>query len=180
MRIISGKFKGRNLIAPPEGTRPTADRAKEMVFDILSSFLMKQGKRWEEIRLADVFAGSGAIGLEAVSRGAKATFLFENNPQAQKMIRQNGKGMIFDVYPEALEPPLIPKAMDILFMDPPYGKGLAEEALPKFLKQGWIDKNTLIIIEEDKKNAIKIPTDFLLQEKRSAGRNTFYFIKWED
>ena len=179
MRIVSGKFKGRSLIAPPEGTRPTADRAKEMLFDILSSYLMKQGKRWENLRFADVFAGSGAVGLEAVSRGAKVVCLFENNSQAQKTIRQNGKEMQFELYGDALKPSIIQNPADILFMDPPYGKGLAELAIPQFLKQGWIDKNTLIIIEEDKKNRVEIPNEFVLENKRSAGRNTFYFIKWE-
>ena len=180
MRIISGKFKGRVLIAPPEGTRPTADRAKEMLFDMLSSLLMREGKRWENLRFADVFAGSGAVGLEAVSRGARGLFLFENNAQAQKTIRQNGKNMKFEVLTDALKPPVIQNPVDILFMDPPYGNGLAEQAIPEFLKQGWIDENTLIIIEEDKKNKIEIPNEFVLNEKRSAGRNTFYFLKKGD
>ena len=179
MRIISGKFKGRTLMAPPEGTRPTSDRAKEMLFDMLSSFLMKQGKRWENLKFADVFSGSGAVGLEAVSRGCKQVYLFENNIQAQKTIRQNGKGMDFDLYKEALEPFSISKAVDILFMDPPYGKGIAEQALPVFLKQGWIDQNTIIIIEEDKVNTVDVPNEFVLENKRSAGRNTFYFLKRE-
>lgn len=180
MRIISGKFKGRTLITPPEGTRPTADRAKEMLFDMLSSFLMKEGKRWENLKFADVFAGSGAVGLEAASRGAKTVYLFENNSKAQKTIRQNGKEMTFELYGDALKPIPAKNPIDILFMDPPYGKGLAEQALPEFLNQGWIDKNTLIIIEEDKVNTIEVPKEFLLQEKRSAGRNTFYFLKKGD
>ena len=179
MRIISGKYKGPTLNAPPEGTRPTADRAKEMVFDMLSSFLMKEGKRWENLSFVDVFSGSGAVGLEAVSRGCKQVSLFENNGGAQKIIRQNGKGMIFELFGDALKPVSAKNSVDILFMDPPYGKELAEEAIPEFLKQGWIDKNTLIIIEEDKKNRVEIPTGFVLEDKRSAGRNTFYFIKWE-
>ena len=62
-------------------------------------------------------------------------------------------------------------------MDPPYGKGLWEQTLPKFLEQNWIDENTLIIIEEDKANKVEIPQGFVLNEKRSAGRNTFYFLK---
>ena len=179
MRIISGKFKGRTLIAPPEGTRPTADRAKEMLFDMLASLLLKEGKRWENLRFVDVFAGSGAIGLEAISRGCKEVSLFENNVQAQKLIRQNGKSMAFNLYRDAFKPTITQHPADLLFMDPPYGKGLWERALPEFLKQGWIDKNTIVIIEEDKTNTFEIPTDFLLQEKRSAGRNTFYFLKWE-
>ena len=177
MRIISGKFKGRTLIAPPEGTRPTADRAKEMLFDMLSSLLMKEGKRWENLSFADVFAGSGAVGLEAASRGCKSVCLFENNLVAQKIIRQNGKGMSFEFLGDALKPVLAKAPADILFMDPPYGKGLWEQALPEFSAQGWIDKNTLIIIEEDKTNQVKIPSDFILQEKRASGRNTFYFLK---
>ena len=145
MRIISGKFKGRTLITPPEGTRPTADRAKEMLFDMLSSLLMREGRRWENLTFADVFAGSGAVGLEAVSRGCKQVYLFENNLIAQKIIRQNGKGMQFELYGNALKPTTIQNPVDILFMDPPYGKGLAELALPQFLAQGWIDEKTLII-----------------------------------
>ena len=180
MRIISGKFKGRTLIAPPEGTRPTADRAKEMLFDMLSSILMKEGKRWENLAFADVFSGSGAVGLEAVSRGCKQVYLFENNLMAQRMIRQNGKGMIFEVFGDALKPAMAKTPVDILFMDPPYGKGLAKQALAQFLKQGWIDEKTLIIIEEDKTNVIEIPSGFILQEKRAAGRNPFYFLKRGD
>ena len=180
MRIISGKFKGRNLVAPSKGTRPTADRAKEMLFDMLSSRLMKEGKRWENLSFADIFSGSGSIGLEAVSRGCKRVYLFENNSVAQKMIRQNGKGMTFELFGDALKPALVKAPVDILFMDPPYGKGLAEQVLPEFLKQGWIDKNTLIIIEEDKINTVEIPVSFSLQEKRSSGRNTFYFFKKGD
>ena len=179
MRIISGMFKGRNLIAPPEGTRPTADRAKEMLFDMLSSRLIKLGKRWPELTFLDVFAGSGAVGLEAVSRGCKWVGLFENNPTAQKTIRQNGKGMKFDLYGDALFPPPAKQSVDILFMDPPYGQKLGEKALPEFLHQNWIDKNTLIIIEEDKTNNLVIPEGFILKEKRSSGRNTFYFIEQE-
>ena len=177
MRIISGKFKGRVLIAPPEGTRPTADRAKEMLFDMLTSRLINRGKRWEELSFVDAFAGSGAVGLEAASRGAQKVWLFENNPVAKKLIHQNGKDIIYDLCDDALSPPVASKPVDILFMDPPYGKGLAQKALSPFCTQGWIDTNTLIIIEEDKTNPIDCPPDFQLEEHRSAGRNTFYFLK---
>ena len=102
MRIISGKFKGRTLMTPPEGTRPTADRAKEMLFDILTSRFIKEGKRWEQLTFADVFAGSGAVGLEAASRGCKQVYLFEHDINAQKTIRQNGLQMTFDLLGDAL------------------------------------------------------------------------------
>ena len=179
MRIISGAYKGRILVAPEKGTRPTADRAKEMLFDMLSSYLMKQGRRWENLIFADVFAGSGAVGLEAASRGCKHVYLFEDNVQAQKAIYQNGKNMKFELFGNALIPKLSDKPADVLFMDPPYGKGLWEKALPNFVNQGWIDKNTLVILEEDKANTIEIPKGFSLFEKRASGRNTFYFLKKE-
>ena len=179
MRIISGKFKGRILQAPPAGTRPTSDRAKEMLFDVLSSYLMKQGKRWENLSFVDVFAGSGAVGLEAVSRGCQNVYLFENNALAQKTIRQNGKDMKFELCGNALEPPSFSRHIDVLFMDPPYGTGLWEKALSVFFARGWIDEKVLIIVEEDKATKVKIPDGFILEDKRSAGRNTFYFFKWE-
>ena len=176
MRIISGQFKGRLLKAPPEGTRPTADRAKEMLFDILNASLMRTQKQWSRVRFADVFAGSGALGLEAISRGAKNVWLFEKNPVAQKIIRQNGRDMAFELYGDALMPPKINKPMDILFMDAPYGKGLWEMALPAFDKQGWIDNKTLLIIELDAKEQPNLPNGFTLQQKRHQGRNTFLFL----
>lgn len=179
MRLISGQFKGRLLKAPPEGTRPTADRAKEMLFDILNASLMRFQKQWSRVRFADVFAGSGAVGLEAVSRGAKNVWLFEKNPTAQKIIRQNGHDMTFELLGDALMPPKINKPMDILFMDAPYGKGLWEMALPAFDKQGWIDKNTMVIVEVDGSEKFELPHGFILQQTRHQGRNTFLFLTKE-
>ncbi len=179
MRLISGQYKGRILKVPEQGTRPTADRAKEMLFDILNARLMREQKQWTRIRFADVFAGSGAVGLEAVSRGAKHVWLFENNRQAQNIIRQNGRDMSFELLGDALIPPVINKPMDILFMDAPYAKGLWEMALPAFDKNGWIDEKTCVIIEIDNQEEIKIPTGFTLIQNRRQGRNTFLFLQKE-
>ena len=179
MRLISGQFKGRLLKTPPEGTRPTADRAKEMLFDILNASLMRAQKQWSRVRFADVFAGSGAVGLEAVSRGAKNVWLFEKNPVAQKIIRQNGHDMTFELLGDALMPPKINKPMDILFMDAPYGKGLWEMALLAFDKQGWIGKDTNVIIEVDGKEESQLSHGFILQQTRHQGRNTFLFLTKE-
>ena len=179
MRLISGQFKGRLLKAPPEGTRPTADRAKEMLFDILNAQLMRVQKQWSRVRFADVFAGSGAVGLEAVSRGAKNVWLFEKNPMAQKIIRQNGRDMVFELLGDALMPPKINRPMDILFMDAPYGKGLWEMALPAFDGMGWIDQNTMVIVEVDGKETPNLPHEFILQQTRHQGRNTFLFLTKE-
>lgn len=179
MRLISGKFKGRTLKVPPQGTRPTADRAKEMLFDILNAHLMRNQKQWSRIRFADVFSGSGAVGLEAASRGAKNVWLFENNRLAQDIIRQNGRDMSFELLDDALMPPTMNKPMDILFMDAPYGKGLWEMALPAFVNQGWVDNDTMVIIELDDCDNVKLPFGFSLIQKRHQGRNTFLFLQKE-
>ena len=88
--------------------------------------------------------------------------------------------LVVDLLGDALTPPFIKVPIDILFMDPPYGTGLWEQALESFLQQGWVSQTTLVILEEDKTNTISIPKKFKLIEKRSSGRNTFYFLIKED
>ena len=179
MRVVGGTYRGKKIIAPESmETRPTADRARESLFNILSSWLLKQGKTWTDISFADVFAGTGAIGIEALSRGAKEVFCFENGKEALNCIRQNIKGLDgVRVYAgNALEPsPNEP--VQILFMDAPYGKGLWQKALVGFNKSGWIDTETLVIIETDKKLNEMLPVGYVLLQERSAGRNVFLFAK---
>ena len=181
MRIIAGQLRGRVLTAP-EGseTRPTSDRARESLFNILNSCLMKQGMLWTEITFADVFSGTGAVGLEAYSRGAKEVFCFENNPKTLPYLKQNiGKIAAIHLLGDALRPPQHAPT-SILFMDAPYGQGLWQQALPAFDVAGWIDDNTLIIIETDKKLHESLPGGYQLLQERSAGRNTFLFMKKEN
>lgn len=181
MRVVGGTYRGKKIIAPESmETRPTADRARESLFNILNSWLLKQGKTWSEISFADVFAGTGAIGIEALSRGAKEVFCFENGKEALNCIRQNIKGLegIHVFSGNALEPSLH-EPVQILFMDAPYGKGLWQKALPAFDKSGWIGDETLVIIETDKKLSEVLPPEFVLLQERSAGRNVFLFAKKE-
>lgn len=177
MRIIAGCLRGKNLIAPDgENTRPTADRARESLFNILNSLLLKGGYFWDKITFADVFSGSGAVGLEAFSRGAKEVFCVENDPVALKALRANVAAIsqIHVLATSALNPP--PHTpVDILFMDAPYGKGLWQLALGAFDATGWIGKRTLIIIETDKKLKETLPTGYTLLQERAQGRNTFLF-----
>ncbi len=181
MRIITGTHRGKKLMAAPESvTRPTADRAKEMLFNMIDSRLRACDKNWVDVSFADVFAGSGSIGLEAASRGAKRVWLFENHPQALRFLRQNAAP--FDVQivtGDACRPPKAGQGVDILFFDPPYGKGLWERALPAFDDAGWIAADTWIIVEIDKTETPDIPTGFTVVEHRAAGRNTFLWLKKE-
>ena len=179
MRIIAGKLRGKILQTPSgDATRPTADRARETLFDVLTSALLKQGISWNHITFADIFAGSGAVGIEAFSRGAADVVCLENDPQALKCLKANAQQISqIHVYPDnALSPPPH-AAVSILFMDAPYGVGLWQRALPALEKAGWIDQKTIVIVETDRKLNEKLPDGFTLLQERAAGRNVFLFAK---
>lgn len=180
MRVISGIARGKKLFSPTtEATQPTMDRAKETLFNMLESWRLKEGKGWGQLSFLDVFAGSGSIGIEAWSRGVKCPYFMENDADALKVLNQNlalvklPKADMVD----ALNPPTAARAMSIVFMDAPYGKGLWAAALPKLIQTGWIDKETLIVVETDKKAPEIVPDGFYELKERAAGRNLFLFIK---
>lgn len=179
MRIVSGKWRGKTIHAP-EGTatRPTSDRARETLFNILNAMLLKEGRQWCDISFADVFAGSGGVGIEALSRGARHVICVENNPVALTCLRQNITGMagIEVISRDALMPPA-GAAVDILFMDAPYGKGLWQTALRALATAGWIGDKTLIIIETDNGLTEEVPDGYEMVRERAAGRNKFLFAK---
>ncbi|MBQ4471714.1 MAG: RsmD family RNA methyltransferase [Alphaproteobacteria bacterium] len=183
MRIISGIARGKKLFSPTtEATQPTMDRAKETLFNMLESWRLKEGKGWGQLSFLDVFAGSGSIGIEAWSRGVKSPYFMENDADALKVLNQN---LALVKLPkitaiDALNPPLAPRAVSIAFMDAPYGQGLWAAALPKLIQAGWIDNNTLIVVETDKKAPEIVPDGFVELKERAAGRNLFLFIKQGD
>lgn len=199
MRIIGGKMRGKKLVSPEtEATRPTSDRARESLFNILDNDLRLHEKSWADVVFADVFAGTGAVGIEALSRGAKFGCFFEIDKGALKSLRQNLSSLEKQsiILGDALNPPraesimepfaraaggrgvpIESKAVDILFMDAPYGRGLWEQALIRFDRQGWINADTHIIIEIDKSENGALPSGFDLSDKRAYGRNTFLFVR---
>ena len=130
MRIIAGKWRGR-LIAAPKGlaTRPTSDRTREALFSMLTSRLGS----FEGLKVADIFAGSGALGLEALSRGADHCVFVDNDRSAIEAIRANlaALGASGEVRPGGAEHISLPHPVDLAFLDPPYRSGLAAEALEK-------------------------------------------------
>lgn len=179
MRVICGSLKGKKLLAADADiTRPTADRAKEGLFNILQNILLKEERKWQEITFVDVFAGSGAIGIEAFSRGSKSVFLFEKDKTALSFLKKNTKDLpIRIISGDACFPPVTAKAVDMIFFDPPYGQNLWEKALPNFVKQKWIGENTLIIVETDKVLESAIPAGFCLIREQVYSRNKFLFLK---
>ncbi len=176
MRVIAGTWRGKKL-GTPEGdnTRPTSDRAKETLFNVLSSYFLKHEVRWADVTFADVFAGSGGIGIEALSRGAKEVVLIENDRKALECIRQNIAGLphITVLATDACRSPKREKPVSVLFMDAPYGKGLWQAAFISLENAGWIDDRTLVIIETDARQKEGLPKGWELLQERSAGRNVF-------
>ena len=149
MRIISGQWRGRKLAAPDgETTRPTADRTRETLFSMLTSRLGS----FEGLRVADLFAGSGALGLEALSRGAASCLFAEQDPAAIRAIRANiatlGALAQCDVRQGSMLAQGIAKApYDLILLDPPYGSGAGAVALDKLARLGWIGPATWISLE---------------------------------
>lgn len=177
MRIIGGTWRGKKLAdLQGEQTRPTSDRARESLFNLLDNHLRRTQKTWQDIVFADVFAGTGAVGIEALSRGANKVFFFENNPLALKCLKSNTHDTKNSVLMGDALKPIKSQAVDIIFMDPPYAKGLWERALPTFIQNGWIDTNTLVVIEIDKSEKSIQPKGFTELDRRSYGRNTFMFL----
>ena len=143
MRIIAGRWRGRPLVAPQgQATRPTADRVREALFSMLVSRLGS----FEGLQVADLFAGSGALGLEALSRGAAHCVFVENDRAAVEAIRANiaALGASGEVLARGAEHAALPAPVDLAFLDPPYGSGLAPAVLAKLAVApgGWVSVET--------------------------------------
>lgn len=168
MRIISGRWRGRALIAPPgEGTRPTSDRAREAIFSMLASRL----GTFEGLAVLDLFAGTGALGLEALSRGAASACFVDNDAAAVRAIRVNlaAMGATGDVRQSPVSAlGNTARASHILFVDPPYESGFAQPALAHLAERGWIAPGALVSVESAAGEAL--PTSWELLVERRFGK----------
>jgi 16S rRNA (guanine966-N2)-methyltransferase len=185
VRIIGGEFRGRALAAVGKGDagahlRPTTDRVRESLFNVL------MGGRYDDpitdMRVLDLFAGTGALGLEAVSRGASHVTFVENGRKAQSLIRENidlcsakARSKLFTR--DATRLPTNPEdPFDLVFLDPPYAKSMGEAALKSALASGWIADSALILWEES--NAIVAPQGCKVLETRGFGGTNISFLRW--
>ena len=174
MRVIAGIARRRNLVCPSgDGTRPTTDRIKETLFNILQSDLY-------DIRFLDLFSGSGGIGIEALSRGAKEAVFVENGKEAVSCIKQNLKAtgfldqsqvMAMDVMQALRRLETLNRPFDIIFMDPPYRQGLEEDVLRFLSKSDILKPDTKIIVEAS------LDTDFSYLDE--LGFNVLKFKKYK-
>jgi 16S rRNA (guanine966-N2)-methyltransferase len=154
MRIVGGKFRSRNLTGPQgQGTRPTSDRVRESLFNILAHSIA--GFDLEGARILDLFAGTGALGFEALSRGAKFCQFVEDDTSARGIIRQNadtlgvtGLCKIWRRDATDLGSCAPQSPFGLVFADPPYNKGLGEKALASVIKGGWLISGGIAVLEE--------------------------------
>ncbi|MFO6447611.1 16S rRNA (guanine(966)-N(2))-methyltransferase RsmD [Erythrobacter sp. NE805] len=168
MRIVAGEWRGRKLAAPKgDATRPTADRARETLFAMLTSRLGD----FDGLQVADLFAGSGALGLEALSRGAAQCLFVEQDRAAVEVIRANIAALSAQARTRveagsvmALRAAAAP--LDLILADPPYGTGAGEVALDRLLRLGWIGPETWIALETGAKEDVSVAGLAIAAERR--------------
>lgn len=181
MRIVAGKFRGKALLSPSDDSiRPTADRVREAVFNILASRI---GVHLEGKRVLDLFAGTGALGLEALSRGASSVVFVDTSAEARGLIRDHieafGAGGVAKLLRRDatdLGPAGTMGPMDLVFLDPPYGKGLAEQALVSARAGNWFAPDVTIVLEESASAPLALPDGFTLDDRREYGAAAVHFI----
>lgn len=184
MRIVAGRHRGRRLLAPPgETVRPTSDRAREALFNILShGQLAAEGIPFAGAAVLDVFAGTGALGLEALSRGAAEAAFVEQDREALATLRQNiaalGEAPRSRIVPgDATRPPSAPLAYALAFLDPPYRSGLAAAALTALDAAGWLTPDALAIVELAAREHLAPPAGFNLVDERMYGATRLLFFR---
>jgi 16S rRNA (guanine966-N2)-methyltransferase len=171
VRIIAGEWRGRKLVAPKgDTTRPTADRTRETLFSMLTSRLGS----FEGLAVLDLFAGSGALGLEALSRGAASCLFVEQDGEALKALRTNvehlaerGRATVQASSVMALGPAR--GNYDLILLDPPYGTGAGQVALDRLLRLGWVGPQSWASLETDGDEAIEL-TGFAIEAERGVGK----------
>ncbi len=184
MRIIGGEKRGGTIRTPKgQGTRPTTDRVREALFNIIA-----HGEGIPPLagaRVLDLFAGSGALGLEALSRGAAFALFVDTDAAARAAVRDNlvrlglqGRAKIFrrDATKMGRCAPMRP--FNLAFLDPPYGHGLAEQALASLAEGGWLAPGALAVVEESARSPFTPPQGFPLLDERPYGDTLLRFLRY--
>ena len=182
MRIVGGRLGGRPLAAPKtQGIRPTSDRLRERLFNVL----MHNHREAIEIgRVLDLFAGTGALGLEALSRGASLAVLVDDGFEARGLIRQNIEALGLGGVARLLKrdatrlgavAPFEP--FTLVFLDPPYGKGLAGRALASVAAGGWLAADGLAVVEERAGEPVDLPEGWAIVDRREQGDSQILLLR---
>ena len=183
MRIVAGKHRGRRIATPPgDIVRPTSERAREALFNILAHGRFAPAPIFEDARVLDVFAGTGAFGLEALSRGARFATFIEKDRDARealaaniKALGESGRTRLLAV--DATLPPRADGPYNLVFLDPPYRSGLAAPALEALARTGWLSPDALVIVELAARSDFEPPAGFETLEERRYGPGRLVFLR---
>ncbi len=188
MRIVGGTHRGRRLLAPgpnEQRIRPTSDRVREAIFDILAHGAGGVAVELTGARVIDLFAGTGALGLEALSRGAAFALFVEEDPRARGLIRTNietlgldGQARVFRRNATRLGHIGTMAPFDLGFVDPPYGKGLGEGALLSLAEGAWLAPGARLVLEEAAEAVFALPAGFMLLDERRYGDTAVRFLSF--
>jgi 16S rRNA (guanine966-N2)-methyltransferase len=182
MRVVGGRLRGRTLVAPKsQAIRPTADRLRESLFNIL---VHAYDDPISGARVLDLFAGTGALGIEALSRGAAFALFVDDGAEARALMRENtaalglgGTSRIFRRDATKLGPAYPVEPFSLAFLDPPYGNGLAENALAAARAGAWFIPDALIVVEEAAKSEFAAPEGFTELERRRYDDTEIAFLR---
>src|SRR5580698_4172671 len=182
MRVVGGNFRGRTIAAPKtQSIRPTADRLRESLFNILAH---AYGDPVSGARVLDLFAGTGALGIEAMSRGAAFTLFVDDGAEARALLRENvasfglgGTSKVFRRDATKLGPVYPVEPFSLVFLDPPYGKNLAENALASARDGAWLVPEAIVVVEEAVKSAFAAPDGFTELERRRYDDTEFVVLR---
>jgi len=184
MRIVGGSHRGRRLVAPPgEAVRPTSDRAREALFDILShGGFAAAGIPFAGKAVLDAFAGTGALGLEALSRGAAQAFFIDSERDALAALRRNIAALGEEERAQVIagdptRPPRAGAACALVFLDPPYNSGLAAPALAALGEAGWLAPDALAVVEVAAREPFIPPPGFTIIDERRYGAARLVFLR---
>jgi 16S rRNA (guanine966-N2)-methyltransferase len=187
MRIVAGRFRGLQLATPKDArVRPTSDRVREAVFNVLAHNDFGVGFRLPEARVLDLFAGTGALGLEALSRGAKYVLFVDDHAESRALIRQNveaanatGATKIWRRDATGLGP--MPAnaggPFDLVFLDPPYRKGLVAAALASARVGDWFAASAIVVAEMAADEVFAVPEGFELLDERAYGETKVFVLR---
>ena len=184
MRIVGGAFKGHSLATPQRaGTRPTSDRVREAVFNVLAHGF--EGPDIDGANVLDIFAGTGALGLEALSRGAASCLFIETDARARALVRRNiealkleGVARLFRRDATNMGPRKSGDAASFVFADPPYGFGLGEQALASLRDGDWLRVGATVVLEERALVHVSWPDRFIPVDERVYGDTRVHFARY--
>jgi len=185
IKIIAGKYKRSNLIVPENNVRPTSALKKEAIFSIIESYALKNSiDLYKNKAVMDIFAGSGSVGLEAISRGMKEAYFYENNSKVLEILKKNclkicksNNYKIIEKDVMIFSPKKIFLPVSLIFIDPPYFQYDVSKLLIKLLRNDIIKKNTIVVVETNIKDKLEVQKQLKIFDQRSYGVTLLYFLK---